>query len=236
LRLIKYINEVAWTRELEDNAIEMLKKDCAPVIKEITKAKKLIYRGASSQNSLITRRRTRMNRRPLNIEIEIHKILDQLFKKKFGWRARSQSITGTSRRNSAYLFGSQVYMLFPIGEYEVIWIKNIGDLIQMIPLWIETFFEEDKAGKRKSNIRRLIKMWSGGVLKHIDPNDPDVEKVLLTKATKELEEIVSKSTSGRLSQALKGAHELMFKCKEYYLVDMTAQEAIENELFGGQLK
>ena len=230
MRLIRHLNEVKWTRELEINAIEMIKQDCGSVLKEITKAKKLIYRGATSQNSLITRRKTRMNRRPLNTEIEIHKILDQSFKKKFGWRARSQSITGTGSLNSAYVFGSQVYMLFPIGEYEVIWIKNIGDIIQMIPLWIETFFEEDKAGKRKINIRKLIKTWSDGVLKHIDPNDPDVEKALLTKATKELEGIVSKATSGKLSQALRGSHELMFKCKEYYLVDMASEDAIKYDL------
>ncbi len=230
MRLIRFINEVEWTRELEDNAIVMIKEDCKPVLKEIKKARKLIYRGAAVQKSLITRRRTRMNRKPLNMEIGIHKILDQFFKKKFGWRARSQSITGTSNMESAFVFGSQAYMLFPIGEYEVIWVKNIGDLIQLIPLWIEEFFEEDKAGKRRSNIRRIIKTWSGGVLKHIDPNDPDVEKVLLTKATKELEEIVSKATSGKLSQALKGRHELMFKCKEYYLVDMASEDAIKYDL------
>jgi hypothetical protein len=231
LRLIRHLNEAAWTRELEDNAIEMLKKDCAPVIKEITKARKLIYRGATKQGTLITRRRTRMNRRPLNMEIEIHRILDQLFKKKFGWRARSQSITGTSNMESAFMFGGEVYMLFPIGEYEVLWIKSVGDLMQLIPLWIEEFFDEAIAGKRKSHIRRMIGTWSGGVLKHIDPDDPDVEKILLTKATKELEKIVSKSTSGRLSQALKGSsHELMFKCKEYYLVDTVFEDAVTHDL------
>ena len=56
------------------------------------------------------------------------------------------------------------------------------------------------------------------------------EKNLLVKIKKDLEYEVSKCTSGKLSQALKGRHELMFKCKEYYLVDMRMQEEIETEL------
>jgi len=225
MRLIRHLNEDTWFEE-KDKAIAMIKEDCKPVLKEIKKAKKLIWRGAKIQNSLITRRRTRMNRRPLNTEIEIHKILDQLFKKKFGWRARSQSITGTSNMDSALMFGDRPYLLFPIGEYDVIWRKNIGDFIQVIPLWVEDYFEA-KAGK--INIRRLIEIWSRGILKGIDADDPDVEKILLVKIKKDLEYEVSKCTSGKLSQALKGRHELMFKCKEYYLVEGNMQEAIEAE-------
>jgi len=227
MRLIRFINESDWF-EKKDSAIAMIKEDCKPVLKEIKKAKKLIWRGAKIQNSLITRRRTRMNRKPLNTNIEIHEILDQLFKKKFGWRARSQSITGTSNEDSALMFGDRPYLLFPIGEYEVIWRKNIGDFIQVIPLWVEDFFEM-KAGKSKNDIRRIIEIWSRGILKGIDADDPDVEKILLVKIKKDLEYEVSKCTSGKLSQALKGRHELMFKCKEYYLVEGNMQEALEAE-------
>jgi hypothetical protein len=245
MRLTRYINESDWF-EKKDKAIAMLKEDCKPVLKEIKKAKSLIWRGASRQTPLILRKRTRKNRRPLNTHINVHKLLDTFFKKNYGWRARSQSVMGTNTENSAYIFGMEALMLFPIGKYDVLWKKGVGDFINEMHPWIDEFFlwferwydhlESDDDIKNNLNaIYRLTNVKQGFEMSYNRTvpivGSLSIADFLYDEAKKEIEKATRGFTQGNLAWALGSIHphELMFKCKEYYLVKGNMQEAIEAE-------
>jgi len=133
MRLKKYINENKHTLNIfsVSDVISVLYDKCQPFIKDITSPKYgaggLLYSGRrGTENIFISD--VRKNRKPTDTKINVHNDLDTLFKKKFGWKARSNSIFCTGSAEDAADYGNTVYMIFPIGKYRYLWSDKIDDL------------------------------------------------------------------------------------------------------------
>jgi len=73
----------------------------------------------------------------------IHKALDIMFNKYYGWKARSNSIFCTGLRSDASEYGERVYLIFPVGKYKYLYNPYIPDLyIELNNGNIDNEFEE----------------------------------------------------------------------------------------------
>lgn len=124
-----------------EKILEKLRKDCAPFLKEVKGAKRLLWRGIRKPmglKSVIVKRRRRKKRRPLSTSIELHNRLDVMFKDKFKWKARSEGVFATPVKSSAYFFSGfkesngAAYLFFPIGNYSYIWNPDVSDLYSRV--------------------------------------------------------------------------------------------------------
>jgi len=132
MRLQQYITEVKITEP--EQVIDILKKDCIPFLKELKKTgrKKILYRGYYDFNSgIITKKKTRNDRTPKDMDETTSEYLDNLFKKKFGWYARSAGIFATANVFDTYEYGKP-FLFFPIGKYKYIWSPVVNDLYTKI--------------------------------------------------------------------------------------------------------
>jgi hypothetical protein len=129
--------------EQEDNRKVLTIKEAADLVKAqgkewerhiggFTKGKTdwIFYRGVKiphseySNNFLV---KTRRDRKPLDTNVEIHKIADDYMLEKFGVRFRSQGVF-TLRSESLASFYGNTFMLFPLGKVNYIWSETHMDL------------------------------------------------------------------------------------------------------------
>ena len=129
MRFYNYLNEYFYIEN--PKVISELKK-CKPFINDLLKCKpfSLLYSGRrTSENWFV--KNVRKDRKPRDMKIEIHNILDEVFYEKFGIKARSQTIFTTPNYNQTKTYtgtAGSAYIIFPMGEYEIIWSDRIYDL------------------------------------------------------------------------------------------------------------
>jgi len=130
MRLQTYITE---KKEDSEKTIELIKKNCGPFLKELkqTGKKQFLYRGYETVSGTITKKRSRNDRRPRDMDETTSEYLDDLFKRKFGWFARSAGIFAISKRGDTIEYGTP-YLFFPIGKYKYIWSPSVDDLYTKI--------------------------------------------------------------------------------------------------------
>ncbi|MFW6129888.1 MAG: hypothetical protein ACOC56_01815, partial [Atribacterota bacterium] len=87
-----------------------------------------LYRGYKKVGKVF-KIKPRTNRIPRNTSLLVHDILDEKFKKKFGWKARSEGVfvVGNASEAGTYSMG-EVFLFFPAGNYKYIWSPTINDL------------------------------------------------------------------------------------------------------------
>ena len=70
-----------------------LRKDCTPFLKDMIKGNwGFLYSGRDGRKGDVFKGKVRKNRKPTDTHRDIHRDLDILFQKKFGYPARSNSI------------------------------------------------------------------------------------------------------------------------------------------------
>lgn len=109
---------------------EMLKRDCAPFIEEMSKMrdKDFLYRGTNKSIINFEKRSVRKNRRPKNTDPQISAFVDSLFMNRFpGKRLRMETVFATASEGDASAYG-ETYLFFPIGNYECYWNEEVTDL------------------------------------------------------------------------------------------------------------
>lgn len=107
--------------------IEMLKKDCSKFIEDIKGSGSLLYRGTHKMVGEFDAFDVRKNRKPSSTHKDLSKMVDDSLFDKFGVRPRSEGVFSTSDEGSARNYG-QIFLFFPIGDYEYIWSDQIEDL------------------------------------------------------------------------------------------------------------
>ncbi len=102
------------------------------------------------------------NRQPENTPNIVHDKLNELFNKKFGWNVRNGAFcfgNQTTRQNYKHPFdteyGSNTYLLFPIGEYQFVWNEEIKDLFYEID-----FVDEKHIEKSEENLQEIVDTYS----------------------------------------------------------------------------
>lgn len=76
----------------------------------------------------------RKDRSPKNMPLPIHRVADEWFLEKFGYRFRSQALFCTSDEVVASLYG-KVYRLFPSNGFSFCWSPKVKDLFTTITLY-----------------------------------------------------------------------------------------------------
>lgn len=124
-KFYKYINEKS---NLDDFDLEEFKNDCYPFLKLLKKNNyHFLYSGRKSNESVF-KKKVRKNRIPKDTPTELHNLLDEEFKNKFGVKARSQSLFTHTEMIRTVAYGKTFYV-FPVGKnYDLIWNENVVDL------------------------------------------------------------------------------------------------------------
>jgi len=124
-------NEISEADPVMQEALDKVKRDCGPFLEQC--GQQLMYRGtrryntASDPNSFFVRKAARTNRSPVNTARWVHEIYDDFFDKKFGIKARSNTVFTTGNYGTAMEYG-MVYAVFPIGDFRFVWSPTIDDL------------------------------------------------------------------------------------------------------------
>ena len=205
MRLIRHINEFdAASYDQINEMVNVLKKDCAPYLKEARKFQKgkFLFRGAHSfrpnKKTALDAKKVRTGREPRDIPKLIHDYMDYEMKSKFGWRARSEGVFATSSFVTAADFGLP-YLFFPAGRFKFIYGieaggKPISDVLGAL----------DRAG---------ILIWRSNEY-HIDPEILQHEKWKYM-----LDDFMRQFTDKNLAKGVEQGAEIMFSCKYYYLTE-----------------
>ena len=106
---------------------------CLPFLKELRKngIKNFLYRGTNKSLKNMSMIIPRKNREPSDMRLGVHNELDNLFKKRFGWKPRSEGVFATFNYHIANEYGNP-YLFFPIGEYKYIFSPKIEDLFTYV--------------------------------------------------------------------------------------------------------
>lgn len=112
----------------KEHLIHLIYKDCQPFLKKALKDnyQNLFYSGRKSKDDWF-KGNVRTDRRPTDTNKVLHRDLDKMFQKKFGYLVRSSSIFVTNDIGVADSYGT-TYMIFPIGNFKFVWSPGIVDL------------------------------------------------------------------------------------------------------------
>jgi len=149
-------NDLFDKRSLE--VTEMLKRDCAPFIEEMSKMrdKDFLYRGTHKSIINFEKRKVRKNRRPKNTDSTMSAQIDSLFMRRFhGKRLRMETVFATSSESDASAYG-ETYLFFPIGDYKCYWNESITDLFMELDNFIYMHEEEEIDDKMQGIVDEYI--------------------------------------------------------------------------------
>ena len=210
MRLYKYINEqLDYTEDDIDEIISVIQKNCKPYLKDVkTKyGDNFLLSGRRKYQGFFNKKKIRKMRVPKDTPMEIHKFMDNWFYKKFGIKFRSNSLFCFFDEDLALSYG-YVYIIFPIGKYNILSSTEVGDLYALLN------------AKFTSTLT-----WKHGEFKE----DYKEQKL------KEIEEFLENKANYKLNQLADIDNEVMLNCNEYYALFYHGIEDFEkftNTLFG----
>ncbi len=117
--------------------IDSIKRDCIPFLTEnlayMSTEERFLYRGMKDSGNMMLplsiKKITRTDRRPLDSSTQTHNMFNEAFQHTFGWPYRSASVFAFKSPVKAMVFGP-VYIIFPIGEYTLLFSPHIADLTE----------------------------------------------------------------------------------------------------------
>jgi hypothetical protein len=188
MRLLQFINE----QDNADSAIESIKKNCSYIIKLYKNREPLLWRGTNKiTTGTIIFKKGRTNRKPKDMPTWLHKILNDISKKKIGWPMRDGvSVTPQKQRATAY---GNLNIFFPFDVSKWAYVENVRDLF----LALDDLFKEIS--------------WSS----EIPQKEKDVTENMWQAINKIYTEKIVQNKSWKLHNG-----EVMFNAKNYYLLPM----------------
>lgn len=112
--------------------IPKIQAECKPFLKDIKGAAGTLFRDdIKNHNMPIWKKKVRKDRLPLDTPKHIHDELDNIFLKKFGWKARSEGLFCWPYTFKSP-FVSYKWIVFPVGNYKYLWSKEVDDLWEYI--------------------------------------------------------------------------------------------------------
>jgi len=128
MRFKQYLNEASPPKE---EILALIKKDCKPFLADWRKLKTddFLLSGRNDK-TFFTKKQVRKDRKPLDTLLDMHKIIDDWFYKKFGVKSRSNAVFCSFDIIITSGYGTP-YLVFPIGKYKAVSSKNIKDLFRV---------------------------------------------------------------------------------------------------------
>lgn len=131
MRLYEYIsskNEVMDRKKdpALDELLTVLERDCKKFIKETGG---FLFRGTNRTlgGDIYKKTNPREDRRPVDTPRMVHALADELYFKKFGWKVRSEGLFTATNISMTAGYGSNRYLVFPIGNFEYVWSEDSYD-------------------------------------------------------------------------------------------------------------
>lgn len=216
MRLIHYLHEDA-AYEL-DQAAEIKKKihkECKPFLRA-SKGYSL-WRGMWNKADDAGKYKVRKDRKPLDTPADVHKELDSIFKRHFGWPARSSGLLTTGDEKVAATYGT-LYQIFPIGKFRFIWSKSVHDLYgKYVEFMTKEGLSYTGGGKwqKTSEFKNPAHVMKPSDLYLSDEKLHSYQSRVFTQ----LNDLIKKEYSDKnLDNAINSRNEIMIDCKEYYTI------------------
>lgn len=205
MRLIQYLNE----NEIDDIK-KKIHKECKPFLN--TSKGYSLWRGMRNKER-IGKFKVRKDRKPLDTPADVHKEFDSIFKKHFGWHARSSGLLTSGDKAVAGSYGT-LYQVFPIGKFRFLWSKSVHDLYGM---YVEFMTKQGLMYAGGGD----WKFFKGVNLKLVKSDNMYLGKkelaVYQNKVFKQLDDLIKKEYNDKnLDKAINSRNEIMIDCKEYY--------------------
>lgn len=269
MKFQEYLTEAIYTKESFDEAWANIVVDCDEYIKVLKNVPqgRFLWRGTNKRIKTFKKIKPRKDRLPKDTPEETHYILDELFKKYHGWRARSEGTFAVGKKNVSIHYGDP-YLFFPANGYKFLWNPNIEDLWGEISdegLNLEENPEDEynyeiEYGEGLNGEWKYDEIYTGtsdrdeAIEMAADAEGisfDDVDETLLEwvpeltfeewieEKDKEwldhkegwFDHTVKKYKSKNLNNAIKSGHEIMFKCKFYYLLSPEFEKYAEKEIW-----
>jgi len=162
LKYIKVFETFVSNEEL-DYAID----ECAIFINDLKKCKpgSFLIRGVWEDVDVEEFYPYYQGRTPENTPYEVHDKLNDLFNKKFGWYVRNgvfcfgSETDGDIEQPFDTEYGSDTYLVFPTGKYDIVWNEEIKDLFYEID-----FIDERKIDEYEKDIQEIVDTYVEGDL------------------------------------------------------------------------
>jgi len=115
-------------KRVEDELNDILSRDCKKFIDEIRGTKSLLYRGTMKFVNDYAIFNSRIDdRRPRDLNVDLHNDLNNEFVKKFGWKVRN-GVFAVSLKSIAGGYGLP-YIFLPVGNYKYVWSPSVYDIL-----------------------------------------------------------------------------------------------------------
>lgn len=230
MRYKKFISEET-NAEKFNELISFIYKNCMPYVSE---AKNIgegrLFSGRSgSRDTFIDS--VRKDRKPVDMPFDMHNMLDDTFYKKFGFKARSNSLFVTGSHTTATDYGHNVYMIIPIGNFQLIYSNEIRDLYTWLNKDVGRSVFYNWCGEHRKEVDVTLKKRL--IEKGKDPEDrrnleqefllfrngmEDFEKWRSERMEKLIPKAISKYKKNGLAAAIKSEHEIMLHCDKYLAI------------------
>jgi hypothetical protein len=236
--------------------INIIEKDCRPFLELMVEKKlKPLLRGAKKidpEKSIeigLYKKKTRTDRKPMDMPRDIQELFDDHFIANFGWPARSSGVFTTFSDKISSGYGNEDFIILPIGEFSYIWNPNVKDLFTLLEdynylyepypedeeeeYWsmndVRTglgnfYYDGTNTGKKK--YKEVIDIYSKD--ENFDEEliewVPDKSlKSWIKERRKEREDFFSEILQGYMDRGIENAidEEIILKCDEYYLLSIS---------------
>jgi hypothetical protein len=202
------------TYETASQFMSVIFDNCGPYLKEIRSSNpKFLVSGRRSDYSWFEKD-VRADRKPVDINIEIHNDIDALFQLKFGYPARSSSIFCTTRYDITGLYG-KTYLIFPKGSFKFLWSPTIYDLY--------VYFGKKSNYSEIKRSNGILQLYVDEITKEYKgtEREKDIPELANERYAQFLQDIVDTYSKNNFRAALDSQHEVMINCKSYYAVEYT---------------
>jgi hypothetical protein len=130
-KFINYLNEDKRDVVFQD-FLYTIGNHCKPFLSDLKSNKVgLLFSGRATAYDVWFEKNVRKNRQPKDSPLEIHKMLDDVFKQKTGKRLRSESLFCYSIMRLTKIYGTP-YIIFPFGKYQMWYNDEIFDLFATV--------------------------------------------------------------------------------------------------------
>lgn len=211
---------------------KVLKKDCSKFIREMKGTNGLIWRGALIPNEKnrslatdLTRKASRIEkgRVPRAFPLFGHEVFNRLSEMIYGWRFRDGVMT-TPKQDHAREFGLPG-IFFPIGDYKYLWHPEIEDFNMYdikVPKYAQKEFRDSEYKDRNvENVwswfltYMLVNPESSQYIGYLQKNPHEFKRVASLLG---LYNFMKEYKEDSLQTAIDKKSEIIFNCKEYYLL------------------
>lgn len=201
MRLNEFLSKEDFSKKSEE-ICDILRKECFDFIVE-SKGQSL-YRATYQpvNHYRLFQSHVKSGREPRNTPPEVHDYLNDLFIEHLGWKERD----GVSTMGHESGYYGYAYLFFPVGKYQYAWADDIYDIYIKI-----NDIADEVTGQRS--------------IPHLFFLDKYKEEAKIR-----LQQLVKSYNDDRLAEAIHQDAEVVFNCKEYYLVSQVYLEDIRKAM------